>query len=145
MAIVVLKHWIGPYGIPNTILSDYNSQILSTFFTTLCVLLGTKLVTTTKYHPQSCGQVKSFKKRLVDALQLYIDDHQTDWYMYIEKLAYGSNTQVHRTTETSPFCFILSQTPPGSLSSARSSTLEEFFHVSPEQAKLRIVEKIVCL
>lgn len=62
---------------------------MSKFFSTLCVSLGTKLVTVTEYHPQSKRQVKRFEKLLVARLRHYIDDHRIDWDMYVQPLANG--------------------------------------------------------
>lgn len=64
VATVLLEHCIIPYGIPNTLLTDYDPPFVSKFFATLCVSFDTKPVMTAEYHSQSNGHLKRFNKKL---------------------------------------------------------------------------------
>ena len=121
VAAVVLEHWVIPYGIPNHILSDNGSQFVSKFFSALCAFLGAKLTTTTAYHPQTNGQTERYNKTIITRLRHYVNDHQTDWDLFVQPLTYAYNSQVHRSTGESPFGLVLSRLPPSPLVSTSSA------------------------
>lgn len=82
-------------------------QLVSKVFEALWVSVETKLDTTTKYHPQWNGQVESFHKILVMPLRHHINEHQTNWALFVTPITYGYNTQVYLTTRSSSFRLIL--------------------------------------
>lgn len=59
MVTVVLKHWIVPEGITNSMLVDSRPQVVSKIFTMVCVSLRTSLVLTTEYHLRVIRRVTS--------------------------------------------------------------------------------------
>ena len=46
-------------------------------------------------------------------LQHYVEEHQRDWDEYIQPLTFAYNTQVYRSTETTPFDLVLTRPPSG--------------------------------
>lgn len=119
VSVVVLENRIMSYGIPRATVTDSGSQFVSKIFAALCASVGTKLATTTECHPQATGQVERLSKTLVARLRHYISEHQTSWDTYVQPLTYGCNTQVHRTTNTSPFTLELGEEPPRALVSEK--------------------------
>ena len=67
----------------------------------------------TTYHPQSNGQTERFNRTLVQRLRHYLEEHQRDWDDYVQPLTFAYNTQVHRSTETTPFDLLLTRPPSG--------------------------------
>lgn len=83
---VFVEHWIIPYEIPRTILTENGLQIVIRCFAAMCDSVETKFVTTTEYHPQTNRQVEWFKKTLVARLRHYIDVYQTDWDLFVQSI-----------------------------------------------------------
>ena len=86
---------------------------LPKFFGAVCTLLGVRHYLTTAYHPQSNGQTERFNRMLVQRLRNYVEEHQRDWDDYVQPLTFAYNTQVHRSTETTPFDLVLTRPPSG--------------------------------
>lgn len=52
-------------------------------------------------------------KRFITRLKVYIADHQRDWVGIVYSFSSDLNTQVHRSTYTSPYCPERSHLQPG--------------------------------
>ena len=105
------KEWVFAYGPPTTVLSDNGKQFTANFFQSLCRILGTKNVYTTTYNPKCNGQVERFNRTILAALRHYLDDHPKDWDLFTDALTYAYNTQVHSSTNASPFELVLARKP----------------------------------
>lgn len=70
-------------------------------------------VTASEYCPQANGQVERYNETLVARLRHYITKQQADLDDYVQPLAYGSATQVQRTTKPSLYSSMLSRESPG--------------------------------
>ncbi len=72
-------------------------------------IVGSKLPTTTTYHPQTNGQMDRFNRKIRSAIRAYLADHPRDWDLYTDALMVAGNTQVHSTTGHRPFYLVLSR------------------------------------
>jgi hypothetical protein len=59
------------FGIPQTIVTDRDSQFLSTFWSSLWSLLDTKLTKSMTFHPQTDGQTEVVNRMIVHILHMY--------------------------------------------------------------------------
>jgi hypothetical protein len=59
------------FGIPQTIVSDWDSQFLITFWSSLWSLMDTKLTKSTTFHPQTDGQTEVVNRMIVHILRMY--------------------------------------------------------------------------
>lgn len=105
--------WIIPFGVPSYLLTDNGPQFTShSFFAFLSGCLGTKVLTTTAYHPQTNGRTERYSRTSITHLQHYVAEHQKDRDLFVQPLTYATNTQAHRSTKTWPYSLILSRQPP---------------------------------
>ena len=145
VALIFLDNWVIPYGIPSYVLTDNGPQFTSKFFACLCAFLGSKLLNTTAYHPQTNGQAERFNRTIVARMRHYVNEHQTDWDDYVQPLTYGYNCQVHRTTGTTPFSLVLSREPPGPMDIVPTKVADGESHgetLTPRQMKARVLDKL---
>jgi hypothetical protein len=67
------------HGVPETIISDPGSQFIARFWEQLHASLGTHLIHSSTYHPQTDGQTKQVNQILEDMLRACILEHQGSW------------------------------------------------------------------
>jgi hypothetical protein len=63
------------FGIPQTIISDQDSQFLNTFWSILWSLLDSKLTKSIAFHPQMDGQTEVVNPMIVHILCMYNSKH----------------------------------------------------------------------
>ena len=63
------------FGIPQTIISNWDSWFLNTFWSSLWSLLETKLTKSISFHPQTDGQTKFINQMIVHVLCMYNSKH----------------------------------------------------------------------
>lgn len=91
-------------------------------------------------NSQSNGKVERYTNALVIHLRHYIDEHQTNWNMFVEPITHGYKTHVYRTTQTSPFRLNLSQDALRALAMPKAIT-DGISQLSQTRAKLKVVTK----
>ena len=92
-------------------LSDNGGQFVSKFFGDVCRIVGTKLRFTTTYHPQANGQVERFYRTILAALRHHVGEHPKDLDLFTDALTFAYNTQVHTSTNCTPFELVLARPP----------------------------------
>ncbi|WVZ85026.1 hypothetical protein U9M48_031989 [Paspalum notatum var. saurae] len=70
---------ISLHGVPVTITSDRGSVFVSRFWEQLQKSLGTKLIHSSAYHPQTSGQVERVNQILEDMLRACVLTYSTKW------------------------------------------------------------------
>ena len=113
VANAFLDKWVYVYGARRYVLTDNGPQFAAKFFDAVCALLGVWNYLTTAYHPQSNGQTERFNRTPLQRLRHYVEEPQRDWDDYGQPLTFAYNTQVHRSTETTPFDLVLTRPPSG--------------------------------
>ena len=113
VAVAFVKAWVFKCGPPKTLISDNGKQFAAKFFQAVCSLLRISNIFTSRYHPQTNGQVKSsYNRTILAMLRNYVNEHQNDWDRYATALTYSYNCHVHRSTKKVPFNLVLSRPPP---------------------------------
>ncbi len=106
-----MTHCVLTYGQPLHVLTDNGSQFIAKFTQEVCRVVGSKLSTTTTYHPQTNGQTEQFNRTTLPAIRTYLADHPRDLDLYTGALTFAYNTQIHSATGQRPFDLILSRPP----------------------------------
>jgi len=70
-AELYFEHIIRQYGVPRTIISDRGPQFTAHSWECLHEQIGTHLVRSSAYHPQTAGQTERVNKILEDMLRAF--------------------------------------------------------------------------
>ncbi|CAK9801715.1 Protein NYNRIN [Anthophora quadrimaculata] len=73
VAYALLSGWIARYGAPLRITTDQGRQFESALFKQLSLMIGTKHLRTTTYHPAANGMVERFHRQLKSAIVCHAD------------------------------------------------------------------------
>ena len=144
VANAFVENWVIPYGMPSFLLTDNGPQFVAKLFEAVCLMLGLKHVTTTAYHPQTNGQTERYNQTLAIRLRIFTDQHNKDWDRLIQPLTYAYNSQVHRTTNETPFSLVLTRQPPDIIVE-EGSPLPSVEPMSAEETKLKVLERTKAL
>jgi transposase InsO family protein len=71
-AEIYLDQIVHLHGIPKTIISDHGAQFIARYWEQLQHALGTKLIRSSAYHPQTDGQTERVNQILEDMLRAYV-------------------------------------------------------------------------
>jgi transposase InsO family protein len=76
-AEIYLDQIIHLHGVPKTIISDRGAQFIARFWKQFQSSLGTKLIQSSAYHPQTDGQIERVNQILEDMLRAL---YHSLWY-----------------------------------------------------------------
>jgi len=91
------------FGIPQSIISDQDSRFLSTFWSSVWLMLDTKLTNSTAFHPQNDGQIEVVNRMIVHILRMYNSKHPCTWDVSLPYVQYSYNRALHSSTGHNPF------------------------------------------
>jgi hypothetical protein len=91
------------FGIPQTIISNWDSQFLNTFWSSLWSLLDTKLTKSTAFHPQMDGQTKVVNQMIVHILLMYNSKHPHTWDESLPYVQHNYKRSIHSSTNHNRF------------------------------------------
>ena len=76
---IALKEVVRHHGIPESIVSDRETQFTSIFWKELQKLMGTKLLMSMAFHPQTDGTTEQANRSVAQILQTVVDNDQKNW------------------------------------------------------------------
>ena len=79
------------HGIPRTIISDRGPQFIACFWEHLHQALGTKLIRSSTYHPQTLGQTERVNQILEDLLRACVISSKGSWEKWLPLAEFSYN------------------------------------------------------
>ncbi|GBG80317.1 hypothetical protein CBR_g30685 [Chara braunii] len=95
--------WFCSHGVPEDIVSDHDTCVMSAFWTTLMVEFGTSMKPSFARHPQTDGQTERAHQTAQMMLRTLIRPDQKDWVDRLPDIEFAYNTLVHLAIGVTPF------------------------------------------
>ena len=89
-------------GVPEALLSDRGTNLLSHLMKDVCNLLGTEKLNTTAYHPQCNGLVEQFNRMLKMMLRKHAVKFGSQWDRYLHGVLWAYRNTPHDSTNEKP-------------------------------------------
>ena len=86
------------FGVPESLLSDRGTNLLSHLMTDLCRMLGVQKLNTTAYHPQCDGAVERFNRTLKTILRKHAARFGSQWDQYLHGVLWAYRNMPHSST-----------------------------------------------
>jgi hypothetical protein len=91
------------HGIPKTIVSNLGPQFVSKFWEELHKSLGTKLLHSSAYHPQTSGQAERVNQILEDMLRACVLEFPQKWDECLPLAEFSYNNSYQESIKVAPF------------------------------------------
>jgi transposase InsO family protein len=103
LASLYMKEIVCLHGLPDTIVSDQDLKFTSKFWSEVHRILGTKLLMSTTFHPQTNGASKRVNRSVGQILRTVIQPDQSDWVDQLPMTKFAINSNVSSSTGFAPF------------------------------------------
>jgi hypothetical protein len=113
IANLFFKEVIRLHGLPRSIVSDRDTKFIGHFWRTLWKKMGTNLMFSSAYHPQTDGQTEVVNRSLGDLLRSLVTEHHSSWDNVLPQAEFAYNDSVNRSTGKSPFEIVYGRQPRG--------------------------------
>jgi hypothetical protein len=125
------------FGIPQSIISDWDNRFLITFWSSLCSMLDTKITKSIAFHPQTDGQTEVTNPMIVHILRMYNSKNPCTWDKSLPYVQHSYNRALHSSTNHNPFQVGLGFQPlyPIDIAMPFVATHEDSTHVQYEVDK----------
>ena len=90
------------FGVPEALLSDRGTNLLSCLMQDVCKLLGIKKLNTTAHHPQCNGMVERFNRTLKTMLRKHVSRFGMQWDTYLSGVLWAYRNTPHSSTGEKP-------------------------------------------
>jgi transposase InsO family protein len=102
-AEIYLDQIVRLHGIPKMIISDCGAQFVARFWEQLQQTLGTKLIRSSAYHPQTDGQTERINQILEDMLRACVIQYDKHWDKCLALAEFSYNNSYQLTLKMAPF------------------------------------------
>jgi hypothetical protein len=102
-AEIYLDQIVHLHGIPKMIISDRGAQFIARFWEQLQFALGTKLIRSSAYHPQTDGQTERINQILEDMLRACVLQYDKNWDKCLSLVEFSYNNNYQTSLKMAPF------------------------------------------
>lgn len=110
VAKALWENFIGPYGVPERLLSDQGPDFESKTIKELCEITGMRKIRTTPYHPRG-NPVERFNRTLLQMLGTLSDQEKQHWKDFVKPLTHAYNCTKNDVTGFSPYELMFGRQP----------------------------------
>ena len=100
---LILKEVMRLHGIPESIVSNRDIKFTSIFWKELHRLMGSKLLMSTAFHPQTDGATERANRSIAQILHTVVSNDQRDWSDKCLMVEFAINSSINATTGYAPF------------------------------------------
>ena len=112
VANIFIKEVFKLHGMPKSIVSDRDPIFMSNFWQEFFRLQGSKLCTSSAYHPQTDGQTEVLNRSLEHYLPCFSADQPSKWSSLIPWAEWWYNTTFQSAIRMSPYQAVYDIEPP---------------------------------
>jgi hypothetical protein len=91
------------HEVPKTIISDRGTQFVARFWEQLHASLGTHLIHSSAYHPQTDGQTERVNQILEDMLKACVMEYPGSWDKNLSWVEFSYNNSYQESLKMAPF------------------------------------------
>ena len=91
------------HGVPRTIISDRGAQFVARFWEQFHSALGTQLIRSSAYHPQTDGQTERINQILEDMLRACVLSYSKKWDECLPLAEFSYNNSYQESIKMAPF------------------------------------------
>jgi transposase InsO family protein len=102
-AEIYLDRIVCLHGVPKTIISNRGTQFVAHFWEQLQESLGTKLIQSSAYHPQTDGQTERVNQILEDMLRACVIHYDKNWDKCLPLSEFSFNNSYQACLKMAPF------------------------------------------
>ena len=102
LAKLLVEEVVPLIGVPEALLSDRGTNLLSHLMRDVCELLGVAKLNTTAYHPQCNGLVEKFNRTLKMMLRKHVDKFGPQWDRFLPGVLWAYRNTPHDSTGEKP-------------------------------------------
>ena len=103
LAPIYMREIVRLHGVPKTIVSDRDAKFVSKFWESLQSALGTNVILSMAFHPQTDGQSERTIQTLEDMLRSYVLSWKGSWEEHLPLVEFAYNNSYHASIRCAPF------------------------------------------
>jgi transposase InsO family protein len=107
IAELLVSEVVPLFGVPESLLSDRGTNLLSHLMLDICRMLGIKKLNTTAHHPQCDGMVERFNRTLKTMLRKHASKFGSQWDKYLAGALWAYRNVPHDSTNEKPSFLLL--------------------------------------